>query len=273
MTRAIPLMAAIILAAPLAFAQGVHPDCPQDPGDEQQAQAEASRWFGQGEQLVKQGKFNEGMGAFLCAYALAPHPAPIFNAGQAAASGGDDENAVKLLRQYVMIAPDGPMAPTARAQLAELEARGAGAPPPPMPVEPVEQPEPPPPPEEEEEEPWDVPEEQPEPEDDGGSGALTTAGVVLVVVGAAGVVVGAVLQGLAGKAVKDGEATDDYDVFKDQKDMVDGYQKGALAGFIAGGVLAVTGVILIAVDGGGEEPAAEVSLSPAPGGLVLGGTF
>lgn len=268
-------MAAILLAAPLAFAQGVHPDCPQDPGDEQAAQNEASNWFQRGELLVKQQKFQEGMGAFLCAYALAPHPAPIFNAGQAAASGGDDENAVKLLRQYVMIAPDGPMAPIAREQLAELEAKGAGAPPPP--VVPVEQPveQPPPPAEEEpaEEAPWDEPEPQPEPAADTGGGAMKTAGVVLVVVGAGGVVAGAVLQGLAGKAVKDGEAADDYDVFKDQKDMVDGYQKGALVGFIVGGALAVTGVILLAVDSGGEEPSAEISLAPAPGGLVLRGTF
>lgn len=272
MIRSIPLMAALMLAAPMAFAQEIHPDCPEDPGDEEQTQAAAGEWFAKGEKLVKKGKYDKAMGAFMCAYALAPHPAPIFNAGQAAASGGDDQTALKMLRQYLQIAPDGPMAGLARQQVAELEEKLGVAPAPPPPVAAAEQP---PLPQEPaaQEVPWDEPEPEPEEPVDEGAGPLTITGGVLLGVGAAGAVVGGVLQGLAGKAVKDGEATDDYGYFTEQEDKVDSYQKGAMVCFIAGGVLMVTGVVLIAVDSGGEQPAAEVSLAPAPGGVLVQGTF
>ena len=267
-------MAAIVLAAPMAFAQEIHPDCPEDPGDEEQVQEAAGEWFAKGEKLVKKKKYNKAIGAFMCAYALAPHPAPIFNAGQAAASAGDDQTALKMLRQYLQIAPDGPMAGLARQQVAELEAKLGVAPPPPPPAVEAQQ-QPPPPPSEPpaQELPWEQPEPEPEEPVDEGPGALMVTGGVMVGVGAAGAIVGAVLQGLAGKEVKDGEATDSYDYFAEQEDKVDGYQKGAMVCFIAGGALLVTGVVLMVADGGGEEPAAEVSLAPAPGGVLVRGTF
>jgi hypothetical protein len=270
----LPFFAAAVLAAPSVFAQGLHPDCPADPGNEEQTKAAAGVWFAKGEELIKQQLYLDGVGAFLCAYALAPHPAPIFNAAQAAASAGDKEQALKLLRQYLMMAPSSPLADVARQQAADLEAQGIGEPPPamvPPPPDPAQQPIVEAEPTAEEEKPWDEP--APVPEDSGGIGPLGTTGWVFFGVGAATVVTGAVLQGLAGKAVKDGEATDDYGVFAEQKDKVDGFQKGAIVCFIAGGLLAVSGIVMVAVDGGGEEPAAEISLSPAPGGLVVGGTF
>lgn len=261
-----------MLAAPLASAQEIDPDCPEDPGDEAQAQAAAGQWFAKGEKLAKKGKHERALGAFLCAYALAPHPAPIFNAGQAAAAAGDDETALKMLRQYLQIAPAGPMAGLAREQVADLEAKLGVAPEPPAAVE--EQSSQPPPPEPVEQElPWEQPAPEPEEPVDEGLGAVTITGAVLTAVGAAGVVAGTVLQLMAGKAVEDGQATEYYAEFEDQKRKVDAFQKGALAGFIAGGALLVTGVILIAVDGGGEAPAAEVSLAPSPGGVLVTGTF
>jgi hypothetical protein len=267
-------MAAIVLAAPMAFAQEIHPDCPEDPGDEEQAQAAAGEWFAKGEKLVKKQKYNKALGAFMCAYALAPHPAPIFNAGQAAASAGDDQTALKMLRQYLQIAPDGPQAGLARQQVAELEAKLGVAPLPPPPAAGSAQPQPPPPQEQPEQElPWEQPEPEPEEPADEGAGPLTITGAVLVGVGAAGAAVGGVLQGLAGKAVKDGEATDDYGFFTEQEDKVDGYQKGALVCFIAGGALIATGIVLIVADSKDEEPATEVSLAPAPGGVLVQGTF
>jgi tetratricopeptide (TPR) repeat protein len=267
----LPLLAAVVLAGSGAYAQALHPDCPDDPGDEEQTKAVAGEWFAKGEALVKQAQYDQALGAFMCAYALVPHPAPVFNAAQAARSGGDHETALKLLRQYLMIAPVGPLSDLARQQIAEYDAKGlGGAPPPPPPVAPGTPVELPP---EEEEKPWDQPEPEPT-EEEGGVGTVGTVGWVFFGVGLATAAAGGVLQGLAGKAVSDGEATDDYAFFADQKDKVDAFQKGAIACFIAGGALLTTGIVMVVVDkGGGEEPAAEISLAPTPGGLVLQGAF
>jgi hypothetical protein len=264
---------AVALATGSAAAQEIHPDCQEDVESDEMAQAEAGKWFAKGEELVTKNKPDKAIGAFLCAYALAPHPAPVFNAAQAALSGGKTKIAITYFKQYLSMAPTGPLAEQARKELEKLEGPAAEpaqeAPPPIVAVDTG----PPAPVHDDYETPWEVPEPEVEAEDEG-TGPVAITGWVFVGVGAAGLVTGAVLQGLAGKAVTDGEAMNEYLVFKDQQDKVDGLQKGALIGFIAGGALVAAGIVMIAVgDDDEESPAAEISLSPTPGGLSIGGTF
>jgi tetratricopeptide (TPR) repeat protein len=263
----------IALAAGSVSAQEIHPDCPDVETDEE-AQDQAGKWFGKGEKLVNKGKYDKALGAFLCAYALAPHPAPVFNAAQAARSGGKNEVALTYFRQYLSMAPDGPLAEQARKEVAELEEVLGGQPVEPMPAAPVSTApvEPTPAVTSDTELPWEVPEPEVVEEDEGPN-PLAVTGWVFFSVGLAGVAAGGVLQGLAGKAETDGEATSDYAYFEEQVDKVDGFQKGALAGFIAGGALIATGLVLVVASGKGDEEEATVSVSPAPGGLSMGGTF
>ena len=96
---------------------------------------------------------------------------------------------------------------------------------------------------------------------DSGSGGLFIAGVTTAALGAVGIIVGGVMAGLAnGKAselqdiVKEGnpdmnKPTVSYS--KKHHDLVvsyDSFNKGAIGGFVAGGVLLGTGVVLIVVN-------------------------
>lgn len=273
MFRVLLVGLAMLLVTGSARAQEIHPDCPEDVETDEQAQELAGEWFAKGEKLAKKKKFDKSLGAFLCAFALAPHPAPVFNAAQAALSGGKTDVAITYFKQYLSMAPTGQYADQARKGLAELEGTPAESEPTPAPPVAIVGEGPPLPTEADDETPWEEPEPEVADEDEGPS-ALAITGWVLVGVGGAGLVTGAVLQGLAGKAVSDGEVMNEYVVFKDQQDKVDRLQKGALVGFIAGGALTVVGIVMVVVSSGDdEEPDAEITLAPAPGGLSIGGTF
>jgi hypothetical protein len=267
------LVGTVLLVTGPAVAQEIHPDCPEDFETEAQAQAAAGEWFTKGERLIEREDYDQSLASFLCAFALAPHPAPVFNAAQAALLGGKDSTAVLYFKQYLGMAPAGPMAEEARKQLAELEGPAPEPTPPPVTENAAAEPPPPAPAEADFDAPWEVPEEE-TPEEEPGPPGVVVAGWVFVGLGAAGVVTGAVLQGLAGKALEDGEAMNRYEGFEDQQAKVDKLQTGALVGFIAGGVLVGGGIAMIAIGGGGDdEGAVEVTVSPAPGGLSVGGTF
>jgi hypothetical protein len=241
-------------------------DCPERPTSADDARQVAGEWFAKGQTAVKDEDWKGALGAFLCSFRIVPHPAGLFNAAQAARSLGDVPVTRDLLERFLAQAPDSNLAPRAREQLAEL----GPAPEPEPEIEPEPEPETEPEPEPEAE---PGPEPIPEPEAESGPN-LSVLGYVGLGLGGAGLVAGAVLQGMAGAAQGRGEETSDYGTFSDEQDRMEGLQTGAIVAFVAGGVLAGTGIALILVDRNrdGDEPVS-VSLRPLPGGLALGGTF
>jgi len=101
---------------------------------------------------------------------------------------------------------------------------------------------------------------------DTGTGALGIAGWVAIGVGGAGLVLGAVTGGLA--IGKHGELSDNCPngiCATSQQDTLDSYQTlGTIStvGFIAGGVLAATGVVLVLVAPSGGEHAGDSAMGP-----------
>jgi hypothetical protein len=111
---------------------------------------------------------------------------------------------------------------------------------------------------------------------DEGVKPLAASGYTMVAIGGVGLVVGAVLQGMAGAAQGDGEETDSYVAFKDDKARMESLQTGAIVSFAVGGALAVTGAVMLIVKGRGdkrERAGSGVSLGAFPGGAAVGGRF
>ena len=253
---------AVVLAASEVSAQEVSPECPERPENEAKARKLAGKWFSRGEVLVEEKRYTEALGAFGCSLRMVEHPATLMNAGQAAQLAGNKKAAHSHYHRYLELEPNGARADEARVHVAAFEIELA---PEPEPDEEMPPPEPEPEPEPEEAMP-------PEPVDDGPN--LKVIGGVLLGVGGAGLILGAVFQGLAVKARSNGEDTSDYAQFQDQKDSMKSFQVGAIVSFAVGAAAAATGMIMLAA---GEKNTSEgeisVRLDPYPGGLALKGTF
>jgi len=265
----------LMLVATHAHALDVPDSCPQRPADEDSAKALAKTWFSKGEKAVEEKDYATAVGEFACSLRMIEHEATLFNAARAAQLAGRYDDAIELAEKIIAKAKDDETKAEARELVAQAEAA--------KPKEPVQFVV-----EEEESSPSPaiVPNEATKPqekpateaavvaEDDDRSG-LKIAGIVSLAVGGAGLVVGAVLQGLAGSAAKTTKETDSYQEYEDAKSRLGGLQTGAIVSFVAGGVFLATGIVMALVGSRNEDekkPVA-VSLTPTPGGLVLGGTF
>ena len=107
---------------------------------------------------------------------------------------------------------------------------------------------------------------------------LSIAGWTVFGVGAAAAVAGGVFQGLAAKYESDAESTSKLEEWNDFSAKTDTFQKTAIAAFVVGGVAIGAGVTMIVLGGGdggndGGESEPEVAIVPAPGGLLLRGSF
>jgi hypothetical protein len=255
----------------LAAAETISPSCPEKPDDPASARALAKTWFQKGEALVGEEMFVEALGAFDCSLRMVEHPATMVNAAKAAELAGEKAEALTLFERAAAATPEAEKRTEIDARIAALKdelakEEAAQTPSPPVEPEPVVEPEPtfvPPPP------PPPPPEEKRSP--------LAVPGYVAIGVGGAGVVVGAVLAGLAGKARNDGEATDSWREFQDDRDALNGYRTGAIVGLAVGGALLATGVVLVLLGKGrGEEPggaAVALEVYPVGRGIAVGGTF
>ena len=257
MPRTLSTVGLVLLIGVPAPAWETPPDCPEPPTDSGEQKRLAGAWFARGARRFDEGAHSSALDAFLCSNRILQHPATLYNASQAAISAGKIVTALELMRSYLDVAPDGEMAPEVRAKVAEMEAELEKAVPreekeePSTPLETVE-PEPAAPPE------------------DGGRD-VAPLGYVTLGVGAAALLLGGVLQAMAGAAQAETETTTDYDVFESKKSEMQNYQKGAVVGFIVGGVAVGAGVIILVARSGDDDE--EVSLVPTPGGAALVGSF
>jgi hypothetical protein len=261
----------------VAQAQEIPDPCPDKPVDEASARALAGTWFNKGVQLADDKKFGEAVEAFTCSIHMVEHPATLFNGAKAAREAGEFGVAVKMLQRIIDLNPDPDMTGEAKLFLKEVREEQAEREPAPVP-----KPEPKPNPQPMQERPKETAEEpvpfgQPDQDDstdiEKESSSLRVAGYVLGSAGVAGILVGGVFQAMAGAAQTTTEETDNYNEYTSAKDDVESYQKVALAGFIAGGVLFGTGLVMILVDGKETDDTAKIDLVPTMGGLTLRGSF
>ncbi len=262
-----------------AQAQEPSADCPSRPKNDKSAKTLAGTWFNKGAKLVDEEHYQEALEAFSCSLKMVEHPDTVFNAAQAARVSEDHRVALKLLRRYLELAPFGNMSAEAEAFIPELQRIIAEKEQEQEQEERLAE-------DNDEEEPLAEEEqalttteaEGPVVEDDLETKAkdrpkLKTAGWISIGVGGVLLVGSAVLQGLAAKAVSDGEETDDYkgewnDLDKKRK----GYQTGAIIGFIGGGIAAGLGLTFLIIDSKSED-SPEVSLLPSPNGISIAGKF
>lgn len=87
------------------------------------AQNEARKEYERGAQLYRSGQYEEAIAAFRKAYAAQPHPALLFNIGQAQEKLGELEPALESYRGYLQAAPEAQDRGAVETAIASLEQR------------------------------------------------------------------------------------------------------------------------------------------------------
>jgi hypothetical protein len=172
------------------------------------------------------------------AYMLEPEPELLYPWAQAERNLERCESAIDLYQKFIDTGPSEKMVAAAKQNIARCEeSLAATATPEPEPqAEPEPEPEPDPPP------PRVDPAADTAPKDDKPVGR-DVAGGVLVGVGGAAIVVGAVLLGVAGKQAKVTADADDNSTYLVMRDKATKYNTGGIAMLVTGGVLVIAGVV------------------------------
>lgn len=83
--------------------------------------ASVSTHVGRARQLFQEQKFTESAEELQRAYVIEPKPLFLFNAGQAYRKAGKRPEALDMYQRYIEVAPDGPLLPEARSNVADLK--------------------------------------------------------------------------------------------------------------------------------------------------------
>lgn len=267
MYRIAPIPMMVLLFSGAALAWNPNEECPTPPEDSHRAQITAGELFNKADQAYAAGRPLDALESFLCAHHVVQHENTLFNIAQISKINEIRAEALEILKAYVQHTTGANRVDPIQDIIHELEeqlmAEGALSPAE-GPLEPdTAGPE------------ASAAENVPEQSGRSKRKPLKIAGISLLGVGGAGLVVGAILQGLAGGAQSSAEESTTYPDFKSERDRMKGLQAGALAGFIAGGVLAGTGLALVLIGNkGSEKPiAAKVHVAPTPNGLRIEGRF
>ncbi len=213
-------------------------------------------------------KYNEAVDEYQKAYEIGGDPAMLYNVAQSYRLGGQLPDALRFYRRYLQRSPNARNRDDVERKISDLEktveerrkaaAQVVPVAPAPVPVAPA------PPP--------------PLVKNDEGSGGLRVAGIVLSSVGAAALITAAITGKLAAdKGDKLTSASKNMEVFTSSLANVEKNGKTldsvAKVTVIAGGALAITGVVLFVMSGGGssaESGAASPVVSPVIGGGITG---
>jgi hypothetical protein len=115
----------------------------------------------------------------------------------------------------------------------------------------------------------EAPDEPVDGEADGVSPLFVT-GLVSLGLGAGGVVLGGVFNAKGVQAREDADGASDKDEYDEHIADLKQHRAVSIAGYAVGGALIVTGVVLLVVDGVGDEPAGDqVAVRPTAGGLSI----
>lgn len=240
--------------------------CPPKPIDEESAIALANTWFEKGQKHVASQEYGDAVDAFACSLRMVEHPDTLYNAFKAAILAEKPDAAIEMGTMILEVSTDDQAKTEAREFLAAAQRARQEK-------------------EQEKESETTVPVnadrdvtaaddtgiKEPPRLDKNRSTVWKTA-VVSSVVGGAGLIVGGVLQGLAGAAQRTTGETHDFAEYVDAKRDIDVFQKGALVSFVSGGVFLAAGMILFLIDGKSrDEPS--LSFVPDGNGFSLRGTF
>jgi hypothetical protein len=174
------------------------------------------------------------------AYMLEPEPELLYPWAQAERNLGRCESAIDLYEKFIDTGPSQKMVEAAQQNIERCKETMAGDPPPVPEVEPEVEPEPetdpePPPPRVD-------PSNDTAPKDDKPVGK-DVAGAVLVGLGGAAIVTGAVLLGIASKQAKFTKNADDNETYLVMRDKATKFNGAGIGVLVAGGVLVVAGVV------------------------------
>ncbi len=274
MHRWMIIPATILALAALTPSVAAEPvDCPAKPAKARKARSLAGTFFTRGEAAGRDGRFEEAIDSFLCSLRLVPHDNTVFNLAQLSKLVDDKQLVLERLERFVKENPDSASVDGVQELIGDLEKT--------LGVEDADVPLPP----DESSRTEETPEEEADPagQDDGddGPGRLRIAGWSLVGAGGTGLIIGAILQGVAAGRKDDALAATTYAEFQDREDEWKGVQSGAATFFVLGSLAAATGLVMLLVDVRGEsegsgddaEPGVEIGLAPAAGGAALQGRF
>jgi hypothetical protein len=241
--------------------------CPKKPPADKRAQRWAGRWFTKGEHAAKQAKFQEALDAFLCSLHLSPHQNTVFNVAQLTNLVEDKAAATESIKKF----REEHRASEFDDELSDLMVslqKSQG-------IAPVEEPAVGPPP----------PSAAPPPESSSGEAdgatpkvnALRGAGYSAITVAGATLVIGFILQGMAGAAKKDAEGASTIDGFQEGEDNRKGRQAGAVVMYVTTAALAGAGILMVVLgrpeDEAGGDDGAHVEVTAGPGGAAISGRF
>lgn len=220
--------------------------------------ARAKDAFTRGQTLYDSGEYEEAAAAFQESFDAFPHFRTIFNLALCHEKLEDIPAAVEMYERYLDWSEEVPARGEVEEKLAELRAL----------LPPAPEPEP---------EPGDGEEERPEPGPD-----LRASGWITLGVGAAGVITGGVMLGLAASKKSEVEGVDGEPYDPDVHDaMIDDGERYERVGWIVGGIgltAAAVGVVMLVIsdkpeeeagDEGGEATTVQVGLSPVRGDGAL----
>jgi len=261
------IFTALTLLSTAAFAQEFSDTtCPKKPPADKRAQRWAGRWFVMGEQAAKQARFQEALESFLCSLHLSPHQNTVFNVAQLTNLVEDKATATTSIKKFREEHPESEFDDELSDLMVSLQ-KSQG-------ITPVEEPAAGPPP---------PAVEQPEPSSGEAEGAtpkgkaLLGAGYSAITVAGATLVIGFVLQGMAGAAKKDAEDASTIDGFQESEDNRKGRQAGAVAMYVMTGVLVGAGILMVVLgrpeDEAGGDGGAHVEITAGPGGAAINGRF
>jgi tetratricopeptide (TPR) repeat protein len=228
------------------------PECRIAAETDDARRALAAFWFEQGRAQVERNAFDQAERSFACSQAIIPHPSTLYNLARAAEWAGEDETALRALREYVEQNPEAENIAEAEELVLAVSAR----------IGQRENPTPPPPP-------------PPPPEED--VDAQAVAGWVAVALAGAGAVAGTVFGALAGveqQRIDDAGDGVSWSVIAGHEADRDAYLIDMAGCLGAAGAAALTGILLLVLDED-EPPPVEVTPTAAPDGvgLVVGWRF
>lgn len=243
--------------------------CPSKPADKDSAVALAGKWFNEGQKLVKSQDYADAVDAFMCSLEMVEHEATFFNAGKAAILAEKYDVAIELGNGMLGIAKN----EQTKMEAEELVAKARKA----MTehaseAEPVV--------ESQISDPRPGSQMQVNDEDttkqsgvDKGRSFLWITGLTSTLAGGASLIIGGVLQGLAGSGKKTTGETDDYAEYVDAKNNIDTFQTGATVSLVLGGAFVAAGVTMLLIDKKKNREKQSVSFALTGNGFLLGGTF
>lgn len=248
------------------------------------AEARALVLFEAAEVRYQEGRYREAIDLLEDAWSIHPEPAMLYNMGRSHEELGEDDRALEVYRRYLGLDPESPVRASVEARIARLEARsGADS------VDPDSGDTPP-----DEADPMADPASAAAPGDalDGpargtppAESALTTrpepsaapaggVGPWPLILGGAGVAVlaGGIALGLGAQAALDDAETNEVHLDARRSfRRAETFSTLANLCFVAGGVLAGTGLLWLAVGSAGGPEEAPVSVGVGPGSLFLRG--